>query len=142
MLSRFRRDRRGTSAVEFALAAPMLALVFLGVADGWIAANQISGMRGAVKNGANYVLKGGTDLDQVKQAVTTSWVHLPTSAQVNTSYACSCGAVANMCTALCADGTTMPKKSMTIQASMNVIVPFGMTVNPWVVSHSEVVRVR
>ena len=142
MLSRFRKDCRGTSAVEFALAAPMLAIVFLGVATGWIAANQISGMRSAVKNGANYVLKGGTDLDQVKQAVTTSWVHLPSSAQVNTSYACNCGTVADMCTALCPDGTTVPKKSMTIQASMNVIVPFGMTVDPWVVTHSEVVRVR
>jgi Flp pilus assembly protein TadG len=142
MLSRFRRDCRGTSAVEFALAAPLLAIVFLGIAGGFLAANQISGMRGAVKNGANYVLKGGTDLEAVEEAVKTSWVHLPSSAQVNTSYACTCGTVANMCTALCADGTTVPKKSMTIQASMNVIVPFWVTIDPWVVSHSEVVRVR
>ncbi len=142
MLSRFRRDCRGTSAVEFALAAPLLAVVFLGIAGGFIAANQISGMRGAVKNGANYVLKGGTDLETVKEAVRTSWVHLPSSAEVNTSYACTCGTVANMCTALCADGTTVPKKSMTIQASMNVVVPFWITIDPWVVSHSEVVRVR
>ena len=58
--------------------------------------------------GANYVLKGGTDLETVKEAVRTSWVHLPSSAEVNTSYACTCGTVANMCTALCPDGTTVP----------------------------------
>ena len=142
MLSRFRRDCKGTSALEFALAAPMLALVLLGITDGFSAVAEVSSMRGAVKNGANYVIKGGTDLDATKQAVSSAWTHKPDSAQINASYACSCAGASNACTTLCPDGTSVPHKSMTISASTYVDAPFWVPTDPWTITNSQVVRVR
>ena len=142
MFGRFGSDCRGTSAVEFALAAPMLSLVLLGIANGWSSANNVVDMRGAVKNGANYVLKGGTDLAATKQAVMSVWQHRTASSTVTTSYQCTCASVANDCTSLCPDGVSVPKKSIVITASTPVSFPFLQNPDPWTVSQTEVIRVR
>src|SRR5437667_9138296 len=142
MFGRLQRDCRGTSAIEFALAAPMLALVLLGIANGWSAANNIVDMRSAVKNGANYVLKGGTDLAAAEQAVMSVWQHRTASSTVDASLQCTCASVANVCTSLCPDGVSVPKESIVITASTPISFPFPQSRDPWTVSQTEVIRVR
>jgi len=60
-LAKVRRDKRATSAIEFALIAPVLAGVVVALADvnkmGMGAAN----MQTAVRAGAQYAMAGGTD---------------------------------------------------------------------------------
>ncbi|TIV95936.1 MAG: pilus assembly protein, partial [Mesorhizobium sp.] len=55
---RFRRDRSGAAAVEFALVLPVLCVALLGTVDGWSYVTNSLSMRAGVKTAANLVLAG------------------------------------------------------------------------------------
>jgi Flp pilus assembly protein TadG len=113
----FARDCKGTSAVEFALGAPMLALVLVGVATGWNVGGQVLQMRNAVKVGASYFIQGGSDLDGAKSAVTAAWEHRPEDATVDVTRQCLCGDVMSVCTDMCTSTLSLPNMSIRIKAT-------------------------
>jgi Flp pilus assembly protein TadG len=70
-----RRARRGlgaqgTAAVEFALTAPLLAVLVLGVTDYGILMNKSAALVGATRVGAEYAISSPTDTTGIQNQVT------------------------------------------------------------------------
>ena len=136
-LRRLIADRRGAAAVEFAVIAPLLGAIVIGLMVAWEPATAMLRMRAAIHAGATYVRNGGTDDAQTYRVVEESWERKPADAAINVSRACLCGAVAQACTTVCADQTP-PSVYVTISAtSTDTSRAFNQTL-----ARSEVVRVR
>jgi len=101
ILRRFIIHSGGVSAVEFALAAPLLIMMMAGIATGWTYATQTLQMRSAIKTGANYVLQGGADLTKARSAVLTAWANKPDDGTVQVVRQCSCAGTVSACTSVC-----------------------------------------
>jgi Flp pilus assembly protein TadG len=144
LLRRFIINSAGVSAVEFALAAPMLILVLAGIMTGWVYTMQLSEMRTAVKTGANYVLQGGVDLAAAKSAVLQSWTNKPADAGVDILRQCSCAGTVSTCSQVCTGNNAIPNMSVTISATGSVDVPLysWFRTARMSTSHREIIRVR
>ena len=123
LLRRFLIHSGGVSAVEFALAAPVLILVLAGIVTGWHYAMQLMEMRTAVKTGANYVLQGGSDLDAAESAVLSSWTNKPDDADVTVVRECYCAATVHACSSVCTGSGDIPQMSVIITATGSVDMP-------------------
>jgi Flp pilus assembly protein TadG len=130
-------DRRGVSASEFAVAAPVLVLLLLGAYD---VANVIQlslRLERAARAGAGYAVVNPSNLAAVQSAVIAAWPSL-TSAEVPLPVlACECAGAAAACTATCASGLV---KTITITArrSVSPLLLSGMSEG----TGSAVVRIR
>lgn len=114
-LNRFRRNRSGVAAVEFAFIAPILAAASLGLADvGSIVTGRMD-MHSAVRTGAQYLMNGGKDLDVAKNLVLSSWTSRPTNGYVVANHFCMCATNLHACDALCDDGS-IPESYIQLQA--------------------------
>lgn len=71
-LRRFASDRRGGPAIEFALTAPVLALLIVGIVTIGFEADARMDAREAVRAGAHAVMLGETDTSVVEQIVLDS----------------------------------------------------------------------
>ena len=71
-IQRFASDRRGGPAIEFALTAPVLALLIVGVVTIGFEANARMKAREAVRAGAHAVMLGETDTSVVREIVLDS----------------------------------------------------------------------
>lgn len=137
ILRRLIADRRGAAAVEFAVIAPLLGAIVIGLMVAWEPATAMLRMRAAVHAGAVYVRNGGNDDAQNTEVVRKAWERKPADAEVLVSRACLCGTLAQACTTVCADQTP-PSVYVTIAAtSTDTSLAFGKTM-----ARSEVVRVR
>lgn len=134
----------GVSAVEFALIAPVLALVLAGMVTGWAYVTQMAQMRSAVKTGANYVLQGGTDLAAAKSAILLSWVKKPADADVQVVRQCTCAGAVSTCSAVCTGSGAIPNMSVIITANGSLDTPLDdlFTTAKVATRHEEVIRVR
>jgi Flp pilus assembly protein TadG len=91
-LRRLQRDRRGVSAIEFAVIAPIMATLMLGAYDFGNAAQQQIDLQEAVRAGGAYALNHPTDVSGIQTIVTNS---LPngwtlTNQGAVAAVACSC----------------------------------------------------
>lgn len=111
----FARDRRGASAVEFALVAPLLAVALLSIAEIGQVIYQRTDMHGALRTGGQYVLNGGRDLDVAEAIVTRSWSSRPEDGVVEATRFCLCAQEEHVCNAPC-DDDSVPEAYITIQA--------------------------
>jgi Flp pilus assembly protein TadG len=144
LLKSFSTNTKATAAVEFALGAPMLAIVVLGIASSWSVGKQVLEMRNAVKVGSTYFIQGGADLDSAKSAVTAAWEHRPDGATVNVTRECVCGSDTFSCTQICTVTSSTPNMSIRIKATSAAQAPilgFLYTTIP-TITQEEVVRVR
>ena len=114
-LRTFRRDARGASAVEFALIAPLLAGALLGVAEYGRMAYQRTDMHGALRNGGQYVLNGGRDLDVAEEIVERSWNSMPEDGVVEVTRYCLCEETEHACSAPC-DDNSVPVAYISLRA--------------------------
>lgn len=142
-LNRFIKHKGGVSAIEFALAAPMLVMVLAGIVTGWTYSMRVMEMRTAVKTGSNYILQGGTDLDAVKSAVLMSWTNQPDDAAVDAVRECYCAGAVHACSTVCSD-SSIPNMSIIITATGSIDTPlqslFAMAAME--TSREEIIRVR
>ena len=96
-------DRRGVSAIEFAIIAPVALMLMLGAYDLGNAAQQQIALQEAVRTGGQYVLRtpptSSTALTAVQTAVTGA---LPSGWTLSSapSVGCSCNGVSYSCTSL------------------------------------------
>jgi Flp pilus assembly protein TadG len=113
----FKRDTRGTSAIEFALVAPMLVIVTVGLADVSNMGFGSSNMQTAVRAGTHYAMAGGTDPTVAKTHAESAWTRKPDDGVVTTSRVCKCaGAEVDSCETFCPDNSR-PEMYMTVTAT-------------------------
>jgi Flp pilus assembly protein TadG len=143
-LRRFLAHSGGVSAIEFAIAGPLLLLLLGGIVTGWTYERQMMELRSAVKSGANYVLKGGMDLDAAESTVLTSWANKPDDAAAQVVRQCTCGNTVSTCTAVCAGTGAIPDMTVIITASGSLDVPAYdvVTSTKMQTTHQEIIRVR
>jgi Flp pilus assembly pilin Flp len=101
---RLLRRGEGNSAVEFALIAPVLVLLLIGLVDIGRYAYERADMFGAVRAGAQYFMAGGGNTGIAQGIVLTSWSQMPGDGLVEVDRFCQCAGIAMSCHAPCPDG--------------------------------------
>ena len=136
-------DQDGNSAVEFALLAPVLALVCLGLIDGWSITSFTLYMRAGVGSAANLYLQGAGDDSSVRTLVLQNWQDHPDDAAVAITRAYKCGGAAVTSATLCT-GSKAPAVYITIQATGTWVAPFEVDLlrTRQAMTHQQVIRVR
>lgn len=139
----FAANNDGNSAVEFALLAPVLALVCLGLIDGWSIASFTLYMRAGVGSAANLYLQGAGDDSSVRTLVLQNWQGHPDDAAVSIVRTYKCGTDAVTSTTLCT-GSKAPALYITVHASGTWVAPFEVDVlrTRQTMNHQQVIRVR
>lgn len=119
-------DSSGLSSVEFALIAPVLIAVFLGLANTANFAVASVSMNRAVRAGIQYAMKDGTgsaDSDSIVHSIVTkSWAGMPSDGAVSVSTSCNCQNATTSCQPddLCTDGS-YPTKRVTVMAEGTIV---------------------
>jgi Flp pilus assembly pilin Flp len=92
-----------SSAVEFALIAPLLAVLAIGTADIGKIAFDRTDMFSAARSGAQYFMSGGSDLERARYVITSAWTKAPEDAIVVIDRFCRCDATEHACNTPCPD---------------------------------------
>jgi Flp pilus assembly protein TadG len=140
----FFRDKRGAAAVEFAVIAPVLGLMALGMIDGWSLATSALNMHTGIQAGAKYLLQGGSEETSVEAVALSAWANKPGDADVNVTKACTCAGATATCNGLCVATNKPNEVAYTITATGTWAAPFDvdfLTLSQSL-SQTEVVRVR
>lgn len=144
MTKTFLSDRSGVSAIEFAVIAPVLLVMVVGIFDGWSLAASMLNIRAAVNAGANYVIQGG-QLSGTAQAVAMSaWVDPPTDASVAVDQVCYCSGASATCGVLCSATSAPPATYIRFQATGTWIAPapISYVVESRSIAQTQVIRAR
>lgn len=150
-LSALRRAEDGVSAVEFALATPVLLGLLVPVVDLGLAFSEQMKVQQAAQAGAQYAAVHGFDSTSISSAV-TGGTTISVSASPAPSQLCGCisGSTVTLsgsppCTTACANGLT-PGTYVTVsaQASYSPITPYSTYLNalPTTLTAQSVVRVQ
>jgi hypothetical protein len=131
------------SATEFAIIAPVLVLIVLGIIDGWSYAASVLSARAAVKAGVNYVLQGGGEISTVQAVALAAWVDPPADADVQVAQLCYCAGTSASCDVLCGSGSP-PTAFYNVVATGTWIppAPINYILESRVIAHDETIRVR
>jgi len=140
---RFRKNRSGAAAVEFALVLPVLCTALFGIADGWSYVTSSLNMRASVKTAANLLLAGSSDDSATQSAALASWYNKPADAAVTVNRTYKCGTTVVDAATPCT-GSDLRTIYVQIQASGTWVPPFtfGPFPNNTAIGHQQVVRVR
>jgi Flp pilus assembly protein TadG len=114
-LTRFRQGDSGVSGIEFALILPMLAIIVIGLFNGWSLYRTYEQMREAATAGQNYLLQGGTNDARALDIANQVWSTRPAEASANITRACLCNSATASCTALCVATQSPPQAFVTIR---------------------------
>ena len=143
-MRKFIRDEQGVGAIEFALIAPFLAVVLLGIMSGWAYYTQNNYMRDSVEVAGKYFLQGGTSQDVALNIAKAAWTDKPADGTVVLNQTCTCAGAAASCGGVCSGGS-IPQTYWTIEASSKYVDPFfGKTAfqNGLPLYERQVIRVR
>ena len=102
--SRLAPSVSGTSAVEFALIAPILVTMVLGISQVSEVLVGSSHMQTAARASIQYILNGGSDLTAAESAGLQAWADKPANATLVASEYCTCHGYTAVCTQTCTDG--------------------------------------
>lgn len=159
LLSKARRDERGTAAIEFAAIASFLTIIFIGLTDVSRLALAAMRVRYAAEAGATYAINNASDITSTDstrstaalQAIVTA-AAAATSASVTTQTptvvtgcATSTGIVATTASTCAATGSAAaPGKYVVVTSQMSYTVLFqpAFITYPNPVSHTLRVRVK
>jgi len=117
-----RRDDRGASIVEFALIAPILAMVLFTLVSGATFLAEFNAMHTAVNGGAQYVMNGGTSLPAAKAITESGWGGRSGAATVAAAEVCKCGTTVTACASTCSPNTIPLNKYIKITATDTFVV--------------------
>lgn len=102
---RLLRDQKGLAGIEFAIAAPVIAILIVGATDvGMLVYNRMD-TTSSIQSGAQYFMAGGTDTKQALATVKRSWTSMPPNTELSIVKTCYCAEVVNLCTVNCSDGS-------------------------------------
>lgn len=107
----------GLAATEFALIAPVLAMITILISDVSQAAVGAMNMEAAVRAGIQYAMNGGTDMTVARAAGVQSWgSNQPAGSTLVASEVCTCTSGVAVCGQVCTDGSTQ-KAFVTVTAT-------------------------
>lgn len=130
-------DRRGIAAVEFALVAPILIFVIIGINDVAQLITKQNDMHSGVSAAAEYIMRGGSDLPTAQTIGLSAWPSHSSSATMSAAKVCYCGSASGDCATLCPD-QSVPTAYVTIAANDSYAGWYATTQ----ISTSQKVRVR
>ncbi|MGD2131529.1 MAG: pilus assembly protein [Maricaulaceae bacterium] len=101
----FAKRRDGVAATEFALIAPILAGMLLGVIELGMVTYDRTDMHASLRNGAQYFMAGGDDIEAARSIVVQSWAAAAEgeTASIDIVSYCECAGAGAPCGALCQD---------------------------------------
>lgn len=115
--TRWRRADGGNAAVEFALLAPLLAALIVGVVTIGTELHARLVLRDAVRSGVQAAMNGERDVSLMAAIVSQAANDRGLSAQTVVSLNCTCGEVSVSCVQnMCATGN-LPTMRVRVQAS-------------------------
>lgn len=129
--------RRGTAVLEFALMAPVFALVAIGAYDFGNALQTSMRLERAARAGAQFALVQPRDLTGIRAAAIAAWPALSAAEVPLPREQCRCGDIMVTCSAVCRDGLQWTVTVTTTRSITTLILP-GMTAR----RGSATVRVR
>jgi hypothetical protein len=142
-LKKFLDCQSGSSATEFAVTAPVLLILLLGVTDGWSLISFALNMRASVGSAANMYMQGAGDDALVESTALESWQNRPEDASIviERSYLCDGDVVGP--DDRCADSRA-PSLQLRIVASGTWVAPFEVDFlgTRRTIAHEQTVRVR
>ena len=103
LAARLRRCTRGVTAVEFAVALPLLAGILLPMIDIGMATYQKMQVTDAAQAGADYALLHGWNSTSIQNAVTNATSLTGVSANPAPSQSCGCPSGTSITSATCGD---------------------------------------
>lgn len=127
---RLAAESKGLAAIEFALIAPVLALITISISDLGQAAVGAMNMEAAVRSGIQYAMNGGTNMTVAKTVSAQSWGSRPSGSTLNALQMCVCDSGTVTCGQACTDGSTQ-KTFVTVTATATLggaVIKFGKTV--------------
>ncbi len=135
--------RSGSSAIEFAIAAPVLLILLLGLADGWSLVSFVLNMRAGVGSAANLYMQGAGDDALVQATALESWQSRPEDAALVVERRYLCDGEVVEADDLCA-GSRPPSLQLAIRASGTWAAPFEVDFlgTRRTIAHEQTVRVR
>ena len=124
----FLRARDGSAAVEFSIAAPVLAIIFVPLIDIGMAVYQQMQVQDAAQAGAQYAMRHGWNSSAIESAVTSATA-LSVSASPAPSKSCGCPDSSSVssasCGSRCPDGQTAGTYvTVSAQATYAPLLPY------------------
>ena len=140
-------DRRGTAALEFALAMPMLLVFLIGVTELGFALYESMQVQSAAEAGAVYASQHPTDTAEISAAVVNATSTAGIGATPAPAAFCGCptaaGIVVSDCTATCTNGDPQSRYiRVSAQLTHVPILDFPGLPNPLVLTGISVVRTQ
>jgi Flp pilus assembly protein TadG len=145
------RDKRGVSAVEFALVLPLLVGILIPLTDLGLGFYAQMRVENAAEAGAQYAIingwKNGANVGAIENAVTSATTLASISASPAPSQACGCASGTSIspvgCSATCPNGDT-PGSYVTVgaQAPYSPIIPYPLLGSSLTLTAQSTVRVQ
>lgn len=133
----------GSSAIEFAIVAPVLLILLLGMVDGWSLISFVLNIRASVGSAANLYMQGAGDDALVQATALESWQSRPEDAALVVERKYLCDGEPVQAEDLCADSRP-PSLQLGIRASGTWVAPFEVDFlgTRQTITHEQTVRVR
>jgi Flp pilus assembly protein TadG len=137
------KSEAASSAIEFALVAPVLVILSLGLVSGWSLFSFVTNMRAGVGSAANLYLQGAGDDALVQEAAIENWQSRPSDAAIAIERTYRCGTETAEPDDICA-GSQPPTIEVTITASGTWDAPFDLEFlgTGRELTHAQTVRIR
>jgi Flp pilus assembly protein TadG len=147
LLGRVRRSCSGTTAIEFALIAPILMTMLIGLTDFGIAFYEKMQVQAAAQAGAEYAARHGFGTSAVKGAVTAATGLAAISASPDPSQSCGCASgttiTAAACGSTCTGGATAGTYvTVNAQAKYATIFNYPGLASPLTLTAQTVMRIQ
>ena len=138
--NRLERDTRGTIAVEFALIAPVLVLMAMGVADYGRAMTMRSELDAAARAGLQVLIRNFNDLNGARTAAEG----MAAGATVNATVVCKCpdGTTISCTVGTCPSGVRSRTATIAVTRPFTMLVPWPQFDDPMSLQATAVGRLR
>jgi Flp pilus assembly protein TadG len=136
----------GTSAVEFALVTPILALTLVSLADLSLGIYRKMEVQNAAQAGATYAMVNGFNANSISSAVTQATTFSVTASPQPTQF-CGCASMSGIstvtCGSTCSGGSSAGTYvSVSAQATYNTLLSYPGIPNNWSFSSQSTVRIQ
>ena len=110
------KSKSGLAAIEFALIAPLLAAIVIGISQVSEIVVGSAHMQSAARASIQYALNGGIDMTTANNVGLAAWQDKPANATLDSSIICTCQGATAVCMQTCSDGTA-PYKYVSVTAT-------------------------